>query len=150
MDLHHETLVLSRAFRAPAQRLFDAYVDPVQRSVWSAPSDTAAYVIDRCDFRTGGTESARCGSKDDLRWRLEIAYHRVDPGRLILLSEELWDGADCLCVSLVTFDFAARGGETLLTVTDQIASMAGPEIVSGHRQGYTSVMENLDAWVRQA
>jgi uncharacterized protein YndB with AHSA1/START domain len=147
MDLHHDTITFERSFIVPPARMFGAYADPRQREVWSAPSPTAAVRIDTCDLRTGGRETARCGSKDDLRWSLNVLYHNVVPDRLITFTEELWEGDQILTVALITFDFAPSGTGTRLTLTDQVTSFVGKEAISGHRQGYTAALANLAAHV---
>lgn len=146
MDIYHETLVFERDFKAPPERLFRAYTNPKEREVWSAPSPEAVIVIDQTDVRTGGREIARCGSADDLRWRLEVAYHRVIENRLISFTEELWEGDTILSIALITFDFEADGAKgTRLKLTDQITSFVGEDGVAGHREGYAKALANLAA-----
>ena len=145
MDICHETLVFERVFAAPPTRLFQAYRDPEMRQAWSAPSPDTAVVIDAADVRTGGRETARCGRPEDLRWRLELFYHRVIENRLIAFTETLWEGDALLTVALITFDIHDNGQNgCTLTVTDQIASFVGDETVLGHQEGYTHAMQNLE------
>jgi uncharacterized protein YndB with AHSA1/START domain len=146
MTPSHQTIEMSRDFPVPPHRLFQAYADPRQRQVWCAPSPTARLVIDHSDLRAGGTETARCGAADDLRFTLRLRYHRVVDDRLVCFSEELWDGDSLLTVALVTFDFAPRGSAgTRLGLTDQVTSFAGPDAIAGHRRGYEQALGNLAA-----
>jgi uncharacterized protein YndB with AHSA1/START domain len=146
MDIFHETLAFERSFDAPPARLFEAYADPRQREAWSAPNPETVIVIDETDLRTGGRETARCGSTDNLNWTMRVTYHRVEDGRLITFTEELWDGAKLLTVALITFEFRTRSDAgTLLTLTDQVTSFVGEGGVAGHREGYTKALENLAA-----
>ena len=147
MDLAHDTLTFTRAFNASPVRLFAVFADPREREVWSAPSPTAEVRIETSDFRTGGRETARCGGKGDLRWRLSTLYHQVIPDRLVSFTEELWEGDTLLTVALITFDFAPEGTGTKLTLTDQVTSFVGPDAIHGHRQGYTAAPANLAALV---
>jgi len=146
MDLYHETLVFERAFSAPPERLFQAYVDPKQREVWSAPTPDLIFVIDETDVRTGGREVARCGSAGNLGWTMQVAYHCVVENALITFTEELWAGDTLLTVALITFDVRPSGSAgTVLTLTDQVTSLVGKDAVSGHRDGYTKALANLAA-----
>jgi uncharacterized protein YndB with AHSA1/START domain len=146
MNIHHETIAFERDFDAPPERLFEAYTDPKQRELWSAPTPTTVVVIDETDVRTGGRETARCGSKDNLNWTMKVVYHHVTENRLITFTEELWDGGDILTVALVTFDFEKRDAAgTRLKLTDQITSFVGQNGVVGHRDGYTKALANLAA-----
>lgn len=146
MDIFHETLAFERTFDAPPERLFQAFADPRQREIWSAPTPETVIVIDETDLRTGGHETARCGSADALNWTMKVIYHRVEDGRLVTFTEELWDGAKLLTVALITFEFRKRGDAgTLLSLTDQVTSFVGEGGVSGHRDGYTKALANLAA-----
>ncbi|MEO0637073.1 MAG: SRPBCC domain-containing protein [Pseudomonadota bacterium] len=144
MDICHETLVFEREIAVPPARVFEAYVNTDVREKWSAPSPTAEVRIDTSNVSTGGRETGRCGSKGDLRWSLNLHYHRVTPDRQITFSEELWDGEEMLVVALITFDIQqASNGGTLLKLTDQITSFVGADVVAGHRQGYEQALTNL-------
>lgn len=89
MDTFHETLAFERTFDAPPERLFQAFADPRQREIWSAPTPETVIVIDETDLRTGGHETARCGSADALNWTMKVIYHRVEDGQLVTFTEEL-------------------------------------------------------------
>src|ERR1700730_6633756 len=62
----HATLVFEREIPAPVEEVFAAFADPVARTEWGAPSDTAVVIYDEADFREGGQDRFRCGSKADL------------------------------------------------------------------------------------
>ena len=146
MDIHHETLVFERDFDAPAERLFQAYSDPRQRENWSAPSPETMFVIDQTDVRTGGRETARCGSADNLNWTMLAQYHLVVENRLICFTEELWEGDDLLTVALITFEIVSRGaGGSRLKLTDQITSFVGAGGGAGHKEGYEQSLDHLAA-----
>ena len=146
MEIHHETLVFERDFDVTPERLFQAYADPKEREVWSAPSPEIVIVIDETDVRTGGREIARCGSEGNLNWTMEVAYHWVTEDRQITFTEELWEGDKVLTVALITFDFEKRGATgTRLKLTDQITSFVGKGGVEGHSEGYTKALANLAA-----
>lgn len=144
MPIHHDTLVFERRIDATPAEVFTAYADRSRREAWSAPSDASEVKIDAVDFRTGGSERGRCGSKGDLRWATEVAYHAVEANRRIVFTEALKEGASILTVALIAFDLQADGERgTKLAVTDQIASFIGPEGVQGHKDGYRQALDNL-------
>ena len=146
MEIHHETLVFEREFDASPARMFEAYVNPKEREVWSAPTPETVIVIDEADVRTGGRETARCGSADNLNWIMKTAYHWVTDGRQITFTEELWDDDKVLTVALITFDFQDLSGQrTRLKLTDQVTSFVGEGGVAGHRDGYEKALANLAA-----
>lgn len=143
MTLAHETLTFERRFDATPARVFRAYTDPEVRMVWSAPSDGEEVQIDHAEVRTGGQERARCGPKGDLKWTMKVAYHWVETDRLIHFTEELWEGDCLLTVAQITFDIAAAGSGSRLTVTDQLTSFVGADAVDGHRKGYPAALDHL-------
>ncbi|MGD1884871.1 MAG: SRPBCC domain-containing protein [Paracoccaceae bacterium] len=146
MDIYHETLVFEREFSTTPDSLFEAYADPKQREVWSAPTPETIIVIDESDVQTGGREIARCGSAENLSWTMKVAYHSVITNRLITFTEELWDGDSILTIALITFDFQSSGTVgTKLKLTDQVTSLVGEGGVAGHRDGYTKALANLAA-----
>ncbi len=58
------TLRFERNIAAPAERVWNAYADIAQRSVWSVP-DGEAVEYDASDFVQGGVDEYRCGPPDD-------------------------------------------------------------------------------------
>jgi uncharacterized protein YndB with AHSA1/START domain len=55
----HVTLVFEREISAPIEEVFAAFADPVTRTEWGAPSDTAVVIYDEADFREGGQDRFR-------------------------------------------------------------------------------------------
>ncbi|MEM9061392.1 MAG: SRPBCC domain-containing protein [Pseudomonadota bacterium] len=146
MDILHDTVVLDRTFKAPPTRLFQAYTDPKQRQIWCVPGDGMVFDIRESEVRTGGRETATCGPDGDMRWRMDLIYHRVEQDRLVLFTEELWEHDMLLTVALITFDIQDDGaGGSKLTLTDQITSFVGEEAVLGHQEGYEHALQNLES-----
>ena len=143
MDLYHETLTFKRSFPVSAARLFEAFRNPREREVWSAPDDNTEIKIVECDVRTGGREKGLCGSKGDMNWSMDVAYHLVENNRLITFTEELREGDRMLTVALITADITPTGDGCTLDLTDQITSFVGQGGVSGHREGYDQALDNL-------
>jgi uncharacterized protein YndB with AHSA1/START domain len=147
MTVHYETIRLEQPLSAPPARAFAAYVDTAKRELWSAPSDTAAVKIDYADVRTGGSETTRCGGKDDLRYRTEVRYHSVVQDTLISFSETLLEGETVLTAALITLEFRPADRGTHLVLTDQVTSFAGPEAADGHRQGFSASLSHFAAFL---
>lgn len=141
----HETIIFDQPIAAPAARVFAAFADPVERAIWSAPSDDAEVRIDACDFRTEGSETARCGARGGLRYALDIRYHLIVPDQRIVFSEAVREHSNLLTVALITIEFTATTFGTQLRLTDQVASFVGSEGIAGHRQGYTQSLARLAA-----
>ena len=146
MELSHETVVLNRSFKVTPARLFEAYVDPKQREIWCVPGTETVFNIQETDVSTGGRETATCGPAGDMKWHMQVVYHRVEQDRLIVFTEELWEHDMLLTVALITFDIRESGPSgSELILTDQITSFIGSEGIEGHTDGYRHAFENLEA-----
>jgi len=151
MDLHHETIRFERRLQASPERVFAAYLNTSEREAWSAPGEMAAVRIEQADVRTGGSETTRCGSKDDLRYRTDVRYHLVLKNQLICFSETVLDGDAVLTSALITMEFRREpDDETLLILTDQVTSVCGRDGIQGHRQGFSAALQNLASHLTQA
>lgn len=141
----HETLTFERSFECPLRILWNAFSDAAARAQWGAPSPTAVILYDEEDFRVGGRDISRCGSRDDPRYRVEAAYLDIQPERRIVYSERVDDGARPLSAALHTVEFCQAGPQSSVKITVQIASYDGPGMVLGVRQGMSAALDNLMA-----
>jgi uncharacterized protein YndB with AHSA1/START domain len=143
MTTLHETLVFERAIQAPAEAVFAAFADPLARAAWGAPSDTAVVIYDEADFREGGCDRFRCGSKANPNIHGQTRYLEIDENRLIVSSETIAMDGKKLCVSLTTLELTPNGRETKLKTTTQLASFIGQDMVKGHTMGTNASLDNL-------
>ena len=126
----HATITLERTYRAPLERVFSEFADPVARARWSAPSNDVL-IYDQTEFRAGGRDLFRCGPKNDPKFRGETFYHLIVPNRRVVSSETLDVDGQRLAVSLNTLDFEGTGEGTNLKVTVQMVSLVGADMIEG-------------------
>jgi uncharacterized protein YndB with AHSA1/START domain len=138
----HATISLERTYRAPLERVFSEFADPVARARWSAPSNDVL-IYDQTEFRAGGRDLFRCGPKNDPKFRGETFYHLIVPNRRVVSSETLDVDGQRLAVSLNTLDFEPTGEGTNLKVTVQMVSFVGAGMIEGYESGNKSALENL-------
>jgi len=138
----HATITLERTYRAPLERVFSEFADPVARARWSAPSNDIL-IYDQTEFRSGGRDLFRCGPKNDPKFRGETFYHLIVPNRRVVSSESLDVDGQRLAVSLNTLDFELTGERTNLKVTVQMVSFVGAGMIEGYESGNKSALENL-------
>src|ERR1700730_9513767 len=138
----HATIKLEHLYPAPLERVFSEFANPVVRARWSAPSEDVL-IYDEADFSTGGKDVFRCGPKGDPRFRGETRYLLVVPNACVVSSETLDMDGPRLSVSLTTLDFEPTEDATNLTVTVQMVSFVGPEMIRGYESGNKSALENL-------
>jgi uncharacterized protein YndB with AHSA1/START domain len=139
----HATLIFERTIPAPIEQVFAAFADPVARSGWGAPSDTAVVIYDETDFREGGQDRFRCGSRADPNIHGTTRYLDIVTHRRVVSSETIDMDGKRLCASLTTLEFAADGETTRLTNTTQLASFIGDDMVRGHESGTNASLDNL-------
>lgn len=140
--LRHTTIKLEHSYSASLERVFSEFADPVARARWSAPSDDAL-IYDEADFRVGGKDVFRCGPKGDPKFRGETRYLDIVPNARVVSSETVDIDGQHLAVALTTLDFEPTGDGTMLTVTVQIVSFVGPDMIHAYESGNKSALKNL-------
>lgn len=138
----HATIMLEHSYSAPVERVFSQFADPAARAGWSAPSEEIL-VYDESDFRVGGKDVFRCGPKGNPKFRGETRYLHIVPNKRVVSSETLDTDDQLLAVALTTLEFEPTKDGTNLTVTVQIVSFVGPDMIRGYESGNKSALKNL-------
>ncbi len=139
----HATLVFEREVPAPVERVFAAFANVSIRSEWGAPSDTATIIYDQEDFREGGEDRFRCGSKSNPNIHGTTRYLEIILNRRIVSSETISMDGKRLCASLITLELAQSGSVTKLRSTSQVASFIGQDMVRGTETGNNGSLNSL-------
>jgi uncharacterized protein YndB with AHSA1/START domain len=124
-------------------RVFAALANPVERASLGTPSENATLVYDETDFRVGGHDIFRCGSKADPEYRGVTTYYDIVPGQRIISSEIIKMGDVKLLISLSTTVLAPEKAGTKVTVTIQLISLGGDDMLEGAETGYNASLDNL-------
>ncbi|HUQ12522.1 MAG TPA: SRPBCC domain-containing protein [Steroidobacteraceae bacterium] len=129
-------VVVRRTIAAPADDLFDAWLDPEALAEWMRPG-TIQRSEARTDPRVGGEyEVIMYGEKGPISHR--GVYKLIDrPRRLVFTWASPLAGAE----TLVTVDFRAIDRRTEVIVTHE--QLPAAEIAS-HTRGWTSGLQHLD------
>ena len=130
-------VVVRRTIAAPAEDLFDAWLDPQALALWMRPG-TIQSTVAQVEARVGGGyEITMQGQSGPIVHK--GVYQQIDrPKRLVFTwaspGTELRD-------TLVTVDFVPAGQRTEVVVThEQLPESALPS----HHKGWTSGLEHLD------
>jgi hypothetical protein len=91
----HATIVVKHTVNVPVARAYGAFANAREREAWAAPSGTAIFIYDETDFRIGGRDIARCGAKDEPRFRVEARYVDIVPLRRIVSTETIQRSISC-------------------------------------------------------
>jgi uncharacterized protein YndB with AHSA1/START domain len=145
----HGTVVVERTIAVPVTRVYGAFADAKEREAWGAPSDTAIFVYDEIDFRVGGRDVARCGAKDDPRFRVETRYIDIVPTQRVVSTETIHEIDNLLAVNITTIEFVPEGQRTRLKVTVQVTSFVGNGMIDNTKAGHTGSLSNMAQYLER-
>lgn len=140
---HHGTLVFERRIAASVQAVFHAFSDPAQRAEWGAPSATAVILYDSADFRPGGVDRFRCGSRSNPNVFGTTWYLQIVANSLIVSAEMIEMEGRQLSASLTTLELRSEGESTQLKSTSQVVSFVGSEMINNYQTGNDGALDNL-------
>ena len=138
-------LVVTRTFKAPARRVFEAWTKPELLKQWWIPKSFGlSFLSCEIDARTGGTYRFvfRHPSSEQPMAFFGRYIEVIPNARLVWTNEE---GGDAGTVTTVTFE--QRGDETLFVLHDLYPSKEALDeaIASGSTNGFSETFEQLDA-----
>ena len=132
------TITVKRRIAAPAQRIFDAWLDPAALAEWMRPCSPQNKRSDvKVDAREGGAFEIVM-HVDSGPVRHTGVYQTIDaPRRLVFTWNSPYAGQND---SLVTVEFRPDGKATEVVITHERL----PEAVrAGHTDGWTRLLESL-------
>ena len=129
-------VVVRRTIAASAERLFDAWLDPISLSQWMRPG-TIHSTVAQVDARVGGNYEIVMQADSGPIVHTGV-YRVVDrPKRLVFTWQSVHTGPG---ETLVTVDFVRVEKRTEVIIThEQLPESARP----GHDKGWTSALERL-------
>lgn len=144
-------LDLDRIFDAPIELLWQVWTRPEMQLAWWGPVEWPAIRTEQ-DLRPGGRWRAclRAPDTGELLWQGGVFREVVPPSRLVFTFK--WEGDNhedgAPVDTLVTVDFAALSdGRTRMTLRHE--GLKDDASLAGHRHGWTSTFDRLDAWIEQ-
>lgn len=133
---------------ASRARAFEAFADATQREQWGAPSDTAAFIVERDEFRVGGCDLTRCGDAADPRILVTTHYHRIEESSLIVATEVIDNDGQRVAVTQKTVELVDEDDECTCKVTVQVCSFVGEEMVTNTEHGQNGSLDHLASWLQ--
>lgn len=139
----HATVLVEREVPATTEQVFVAFANARIREEWGAPSDASTIIYDHDDFREGGEDRFRCGSKANPSIHGTTRYLEIIPDRRIVSSETISMDGRRLCASLITLELSPSGSGTTLRSTSQVASFIGDDMIKGTERGNNGSLDSL-------
>jgi len=84
-----------------------------------------------------------CGDKSDPKYRGVTRYYDIVPNRRIVSSEVIEVHGNKLLITLSTTIFEPQGAGTKVTLTAQLTSLAGEQMLNGAEVGNNAALDNL-------
>lgn len=135
-------LRLERLIRADRERAFAAWTEPEQIERWSAP-EGLSIAEGELDLRVGGRWRAVMVAPDGARHEAFGRYLEVTPPERLVYTHA-WRREDGDSPeTTVTVEFLAEGDATRVVLTQE--GFATPQSRDGHREGWSSTLDNLEA-----
>lgn len=134
-------LIVSRAFDAPARRVFEAWSRPELFKQWWVPKSAGMTLIScEMDVRTGG------------RYRLEFGHPAFDQpvaffGRYIEVippSHIVWTNEESAGGAVTTVTFEENGGKTLLVLRELYPSKEALDASAGGAEAMPDQLAQLE------
>ena len=143
-DIKVPKLVVRREIAAPAQELFDAWLDPESLGVWMRPGDTTRSTI-KVDPRVGGSFEIVMHTPGGAVPH-SGTYKEIDrPKRLVFT----WNSPYALNNdSLVTVEFRPTRGATEIVLTHE--GLPSPEMVAAHTKGWSDILVLIEGIYSEA
>jgi uncharacterized protein YndB with AHSA1/START domain len=138
------SLQLKRTFKAPRQRVFQAWTEPEQMKHWSAPSDDFE-VTAEADLRVGGKYRIQMKHKGG---NVHVAfgeYREVKPPEKLVYTWAWEDGS--VTDTLVTVEFRDLGRETEVILTHE--RFTSTDWRDKHSEGWTGCLARLEKLVQE-
>jgi len=138
-----QNIIMTRAFNAPRQRVFDVYTDPTLIPQWWGPRAYTT-VVDKMEVKKGGVWRYVQRIADGQEIAFNGVYHEITaPERLINTFEVEGLAGN---VGLVITTFEEQGGQTLLTEVSVFPSVEDRDgaAASGMQGGAIETMDRFE------
>ena len=132
------SLVISRTYPAPAERVFKAWTDANQLGQWFAPSDDCTTKAN-VDLRVGHEYRFAITHKGGNVHTILGTYRLIEPPRKLVYTWR-WENGPA-ADTLVTVDFTPRGDATEVTITHE--QFANTEDRVKHNEGWNGCLNRL-------
>ncbi|UPT74826.1 MAG: SRPBCC domain-containing protein [Elusimicrobiota bacterium] len=143
-------LVIKRLIDAPREKVFNAWIDPIQFAKWWGPHTFTAPVVE-LDVRPGGKINVHMQGPKGTPWEKPYPmggeFREISRFDRLVFTSNIGDGT--VHENLNEVLFADKGGKTelILRVTVLRTTPEFAKSLEGMEQGWTQSLEKLEALV---
>ena len=138
------TLKFTRNIAASPDIVYAALTDPAARSVWGPPGpDQVVRIENQPAPVPGGRETSRCGPAGNPYVTVLTDWVLMEPGTQLVYTETLIAEGAPLGTSLACNEIEATERGCTLTITIQLMSFVGDEMLVEYEAGWTHAINNL-------
>jgi len=147
------SLVITRTFDAPRERVYKAWTDPKQIQLWMGTDMGTKIPSARADLRVGGKFRIQMQKPDGEFFTAVGEYREIKPPeRLVFTWDWEKDGSEPDFgepegnTTLMTLEFAARGKQTELTLKHE--KFASRDSRDKHENGWNLCLNGLEKFLK--
>lgn len=136
------TLTFERGVSAPVDTLWQAWITPGARALWSAPSPEVVVEYLHHATQVGERECSLCKVEGQPVVTVEAGWLDLAANARSVNYEVVSAEGETMSAALVTADFAATDTGSTISVTVQLSSLAA-DMADGYRHGFGGGLANL-------
>ncbi len=150
--LQQFNLVITHEFAAPRDRVFNAWINPVQMAKWWGPN---GFTNPTCELdpKAGGAIFIDMKGPDGTSYPMSGMFREViEPELLVFSAIPAMEAGRPVAEVLDTVMFEDMGGTTKMTLRAEVvsANATGLKMLQGQKQGWIESLERLDALLLSA
>jgi uncharacterized protein YndB with AHSA1/START domain len=137
----HPPIVMRRVMKAPAEKVFDALINPDLIRRWMCPEVLTVASIEN-DPVVGGAFRLVMQEADGRTYPARGIYREIEPPRRIAFSW-MWETEALAGIETeITIELTPQGSDTLFVMTH--AGLPSEDERRGHEGGWTSAINQLE------
>ncbi|MCB1517255.1 MAG: SRPBCC domain-containing protein [Hyphomicrobiaceae bacterium] len=141
---------LERHFPVPRSRLFQAWSDKDELSIWAAPAPGWTYETDRYEFRVGGVEISRFGPPGEEPFQVNSRFDDIMQDQRIVTAFSVARGVQRISSTVLCVEFHADRDGARLVLNETGMFFEGRETPDMRRNGTLQQIEQLGAYLSRA
>lgn len=149
MSIEQGTVDIGKTFAAPVAAAFAAWSGEAAQKVWGDPGPDWQMRFERFRFTVGESDICHFGPRGGPAYLNENRYLEIVPEKRIVYASLLRADGALTFAGTVVVTFAPAEGGTRMRLIEQGTYFDGRDRVEDHREGWRSMLEAMDAYLRQ-